>query len=616
MGWGNKFPDMKNDPTYLEGRLSNAETQLAQSASQISTHTTQIAANATAISNIGNASPKGTYATLTALQTAFPTGTTGIYVVTADGGWYYWNGTAWTKGGTYQSTGISNKTVDPNKTTFLETYTNLFDQTKVGTGVVSNANGTIVAGSSYSYSDYIAVTPNTSYTISKCYDMAFYDSNKAYVSGVSPGGQVKTVMSPTNAAYLRVTFANTDLSTSMLSNSPLPSVYFPYGVNMQIVDSNFNNTINNSISTYKTNNPTTPNQTTFFTESVKNLFDKGKTLTGVVSGADGTIVTGNAYVASDYIPVTVGLTYNSTSHYDWAYYDANKTYISGGSFAVNSFTIPAGVAYIRITYALSAKDTSSFTQDSITTLSFSKQDFTDGVAKAVQQSKTYIPKKIVFLGDSITADPTWWTANMLNRLYFDNFMNLARSGARWAHTAGTIYDITSNGGSATDENVIWNQVNKLIDKINNGLTPVPDVVAIYAGTNDQLFNSNYGDVSAAFSGTITERAANTILTVAEAIRYDCEILLNNYPKLQIILATPIQRGIADNTPIFSLGDIIKGCGGIMGNRVIDQGKESGIYGFYEVSGHKFLLDGIHPNMDGREKLGAFNAIELKNAICV
>jgi hypothetical protein len=33
MGWGNKFPDMKNDPTYLEGRLSNAETSLAEIAS-------------------------------------------------------------------------------------------------------------------------------------------------------------------------------------------------------------------------------------------------------------------------------------------------------------------------------------------------------------------------------------------------------------------------------------------------------------------------------------------------------------------------------------------------------------------------------------------------------
>lgn len=49
-------------------------------------------------------SPKGVYATLEALQTAYPTGAEGIYVVQADGHWYYWNGSAWTDGGTYLST--------------------------------------------------------------------------------------------------------------------------------------------------------------------------------------------------------------------------------------------------------------------------------------------------------------------------------------------------------------------------------------------------------------------------------------------------------------------------------------------------------------------------------
>ena len=68
-----------------------------------------------AIQSIGDASPKGTYATLLALQTAYPTGTTGIYVVTADGNWYYWNGSAWTSGGVYQATAISENSVTENK---------------------------------------------------------------------------------------------------------------------------------------------------------------------------------------------------------------------------------------------------------------------------------------------------------------------------------------------------------------------------------------------------------------------------------------------------------------------------------------------------------------------
>jgi hypothetical protein len=48
--------------------------------------------------------PKGVYATLTALQTAFPTGNPNIYLVTADGHWYYWNDFTWVSGGAYLTT--------------------------------------------------------------------------------------------------------------------------------------------------------------------------------------------------------------------------------------------------------------------------------------------------------------------------------------------------------------------------------------------------------------------------------------------------------------------------------------------------------------------------------
>ena len=67
----------------------------------------------TQIAAVTDGTPKAVYATLVALQTAFPTGTAGIYLVTADGKWYYWNGSAWTAGGTYQATGIANGAVTP-----------------------------------------------------------------------------------------------------------------------------------------------------------------------------------------------------------------------------------------------------------------------------------------------------------------------------------------------------------------------------------------------------------------------------------------------------------------------------------------------------------------------
>lgn len=67
------------------------------------------------VANIGNATPKGVYATVSALQTALPTGATGVYVVEADGKWYYWSGSAWAAGGVYQAVGISKGSVSVDK---------------------------------------------------------------------------------------------------------------------------------------------------------------------------------------------------------------------------------------------------------------------------------------------------------------------------------------------------------------------------------------------------------------------------------------------------------------------------------------------------------------------
>lgn len=50
-------------------------------------------------------SPAGAYATTGALASADPDHG-GVYLVTADGHWYYWNGSAWADGGLYQATSL------------------------------------------------------------------------------------------------------------------------------------------------------------------------------------------------------------------------------------------------------------------------------------------------------------------------------------------------------------------------------------------------------------------------------------------------------------------------------------------------------------------------------
>lgn len=72
----------KAEKTYVDSKLSILDTK---------------------IDRVGSGSPRGVYNTLTELQNAFPSGDDGIYVVSADGKWYYWNGSSWVAGGVYQT---------------------------------------------------------------------------------------------------------------------------------------------------------------------------------------------------------------------------------------------------------------------------------------------------------------------------------------------------------------------------------------------------------------------------------------------------------------------------------------------------------------------------------
>ncbi|HJF30544.1 MAG TPA: hypothetical protein K8V56_02040, partial [Sporosarcina psychrophila] len=86
----------------LKSRLDNFEVsatqQLQQKADQ-SFVDSQLSA-------IVSGAPKGTYTDLASLQTAYPDGAEGIFLVLSDGHWYYWNDmtNAWTDGGIYQAT--------------------------------------------------------------------------------------------------------------------------------------------------------------------------------------------------------------------------------------------------------------------------------------------------------------------------------------------------------------------------------------------------------------------------------------------------------------------------------------------------------------------------------
>jgi hypothetical protein len=150
---GTEIVDTDNNlPSDVSAQLNSLTTSLATKASK------------TDLTNIGNGSPKGVYATLTALQTAFPTGTTGIYIVTADGKWYYWSGSAWTAGGVYQSTSVATGSITPDKTSFFDVewsknLLEVIDGSVTSSGLtVTIANGVVTLNGTSTANLYLKLT--------------------------------------------------------------------------------------------------------------------------------------------------------------------------------------------------------------------------------------------------------------------------------------------------------------------------------------------------------------------------------------------------------------------------------------------------------------------------
>ena len=62
------------------------------------------------VNGVIDGSPRDVYDSLEALQTAYPSGASGVYLTSDNGHWYWWNGSSWNDGGVYQATGLDDET--------------------------------------------------------------------------------------------------------------------------------------------------------------------------------------------------------------------------------------------------------------------------------------------------------------------------------------------------------------------------------------------------------------------------------------------------------------------------------------------------------------------------
>lgn len=225
---------------------------------------------------------------------------------------------------------------------------------------------------------------------------------------------------------------------------------------------------------------------------------------------------------------------------------------------------------------------------------------------------------VVLLGDSNTSiggdacdNPTGWSKWFKDAFGPASCRSYARSGATWTNTPATRYDTAENTAVISDDNVIYNQVNRLREACNAGGQPEPDLIIIAAGTNDawfpdkrpSVFGMSVDEAFAATDSFITWRAPGTIVTLAEAVRYCCETLMQDYPDAQIVLLTPLQSAVADAERLRQAADVIAGCGGRMALAVIRQDRVSSVYNVREKVTRSNTYDGTHTSPAGARRNG-------------
>lgn len=335
----------------LPTRLGGVDAQLAESATIVYVEEK--------VAGLVSGTPKGTYTTLALLQAAHPTNDGNIYIVA--GYINVWGATTWEATNIqYQSTGIADKSVTQEKTSFFKLGKNLFDKTKNVTFgyYVNNATGELGGGgvAAYYASDFILVLPSTQYTYSPvATQSAFYDSNHVYISGTVATG---TIMTPSNCAYIRVSAQTLKIDISQFELGGADTSYEPY--HQYIEDRMIENAIGSVTS-----------KMTDFAMQSRNLFDKDDaTQDFYVNNTTGALSTNTAYATSEHIPVIPATIYTATIGLYLAFYTSAQVFISGLSVAADltvprTITTPTNAYFVRLSVQKTGLNTFQFELGSV-----------------------------------------------------------------------------------------------------------------------------------------------------------------------------------------------------------------------------------------------------------
>lgn len=510
----------------------------------------------------------------------------------------------------------------------MNRYTNIFD---ASVGLTPNAYITYTTGAqtalgdgTYKASPFMSVIPggqiilNTAAGTDGLNGLAWYDVDQNYISGLA-GSTVTAntaLTAPANAMFVRIGFKTATVTESTLMiilGNTLPGSYVSFGGAPQSYVDTQIATVNTAVAAKADLGDALALSAGLLPSGANMLLQSTVTKDAGVSRANGALTTGltNVY-ATDYIPVVPGQTYvikvgqaSGNSGYGIAYYNKSKVFVSAGPAlpwtAGTTFTVPAGVYYIRSTgyYAAGTAEltTQMITQGSTAPTTYASNPF-DAIATAnttaaaaqttaaAKLSSPWAGKKFGVWGDSISAS---YSQNWQNRVIAFHPMTLpfqdARHGRRIAewdenyNLSGGVYTRKTSTTSPASVIIGGTVGNTLVQDLT-GL----DLLLIELGTNTPL--ESFGAVNdAAGSGT----TAGYIKTMLDAIT-----TANPAMRVAWVMpyrANPAMSAMASDAQYQALRTVIIGICAMYGVAIIDEGQMSGIG---PQTWGTLLRDGVHP----------------------
>lgn len=184
-------------------------------------------------------------------------------------------------------------------------------------------------------------------------------------------------------------------------------------------------------------------------------------------------------------------------------------------------------------------------------------------------------------GDDCSKPQGWnkWFKDLMNPLSCHSY---ARSGATWTETPNTVYDINEYTEVLSDNNVIYNQVSRLLaDVFDTKTQPIPDLILIMAGTNDLWFASKRPE------------------PLSKYIRQNCEMLKDAFPKARIVLITPPPFTKVSEEVQHQAAAMIEQSGKELQEDVIRLDQTT------IFQGDGYFKDGVHTTVKGAQVLGKY-----------